>query len=111
MQRLTIGSTDNPGLGVLGVAEAVVDELGEREIWPEGRMKPKSQSLAISSVIYTYTHTHIEHTLKLPARAHTHTHTHTHLHTFTHAYCHLQGPVPEGAEAPSDGMCTPSSAT
>ena len=108
MQRLTIGSTDNPGLGVLGVAEAVVDELGEREIWPEGRTKPKNQSLAISSVIYTYTHTHIEHTLRLPAHTHTHTHALAHIHT-----CILpsSGTCAEGAKAPSDGMCTPSSAT
>ena len=64
------------------MAEAVLGELGEKEICPEGRTKSESQSLAISSVIYTDTHSH-RHTLSSSLHTHTHTHTRTHSHMRT----------------------------
>lgn len=67
-----------PSWGVLGEAEAVFDELGEKEIWPEGRAKSKSQSLAISSVTYTYTHIQTDTRSQTPCM---HTHTLAHIHT------------------------------
>ena len=91
------------GGGVLGAAEAGLDEL--REEREPGQRGGQSARAGDWQSLLKYTHTHIftwTHTLIL-----THTHTHSLAHTFTHACCHHQGPVSEGAGAPSDRACTP----
>lgn len=120
MERVTLGSTGSLPIGqpwgFLGVAEAVLDELGgEREArqsrGEDKAFSPTSRapSPATSPEMHTFTLAH--------SQTHMHIHTHTQIHTCTPPSSDLlwtdtQGPVTEGASGTKSlGMCTPSSAT